>query len=428
MSSCVHSGLAQANFILNGAKEPSEEILQSWGIPELPDKNLMIINNREKMMSKDDNNKRQTEETFQIGPRYDLTKQNPDFQFFPVPGNQGKIGSCTAWALCHGLKSYQEAQDIGYSIDDSPSKVFNPIFLYSITAKDNQDCKEGVYLRDALENLKKFGAAPLSILPYKPDLCNETPSDIVREQAKRNRIIEYYTLKKEGIFFKVIDTDKVKQNIYNGLPVVIAMEIDDKWKDSSELSNYKSSIEYVWRSFSYKVGYHAMLCVGYDDTIGAFKVLNSFGENWVNNGYIWIDYKLFQKYVHEAYVTHDLRNLHRNPSFEKLLKKSKDILSVETSANLLLAEGFLKENRYVDVKDYRIQCQSISDDKQFAIIQIAQNEEEPNPIATIEVKIGGSSESFIYGEKLFEISADELIGSNKLNNMKTHVELKIRKD
>ncbi len=65
MSSCVHSGLAQANFILNGAKEPSEEILQSWGIPELPDKNLMIINNREKMMSKDDNNKRQTEETWQ---------------------------------------------------------------------------------------------------------------------------------------------------------------------------------------------------------------------------------------------------------------------------------------------------------------------------------------------------------------------------
>ena len=35
---------------------------------------------------------------------------------------------------------------------------------------------------------------------------------------------------------------------------------------------------------------HAMVIIGYDDNMygGAFEILNSWGEEWGDNGYIWI--------------------------------------------------------------------------------------------------------------------------------------------
>jgi hypothetical protein len=39
---------------------------------------------------------------------------------------------------------------------------------------------------------------------------------------------------------------------------------------------------------------HHVVIVGYDDTIEAFKVMNSWGAGWGQGGMIWISYKLFQ--------------------------------------------------------------------------------------------------------------------------------------
>ena len=43
---------------------------------------------------------------------------------------------------------------------------------------------------------------------------------------------------------------------------------------------------------------HAMLVVGYDDNIagGAFRVLNSWGTDWADHGFIWIKYKDFTQW------------------------------------------------------------------------------------------------------------------------------------
>jgi hypothetical protein len=41
--------------------------------------------------------------------------------------------------------------------------------------------------------------------------------------------------------------------------------------------------------------YHAIVLAGYDDAKGAFKVINSWGKTWGNNGTIWVDYDFFVK-------------------------------------------------------------------------------------------------------------------------------------
>jgi len=55
-------------------------------------------------------------------------------------------------------------------------------------------------------------------------------------------------------------------------------------------------IEFCWAgsypSESEKDKGHAMCIVGFDDTKfgGAFEIVNSWGDNWANSGFIWIRY------------------------------------------------------------------------------------------------------------------------------------------
>jgi len=74
--------------------------------------------------------------------------------------------------------------------------------------------------------------------------------------------------------------------------------------------------EEVWRPTEspYRVyGGHAMCVVGYDDNKygGAFEIQNSWGTDWGNEGYIWITYSDFAKFVDEAYEIIDDLNAHQ---------------------------------------------------------------------------------------------------------------------
>jgi hypothetical protein len=56
----------------------------------------------------------------------------------------------------------------------------------------------------------------------------------------------------------------------------------------------------MWDRFNTFVGDHAMMVVGYNDTIQAFKVLNSWGNTWGDNGYCWIGYNIFNSSLNYA--------------------------------------------------------------------------------------------------------------------------------
>jgi hypothetical protein len=53
-------------------------------------------------------------------------------------------------------------------------------------------------------------------------------------------------------------------------------------------------------------GAHAMVVVGYDDSRGAFKLINSWGVEWGENGFGWVAYQTFRQAVREGYVVQDI--------------------------------------------------------------------------------------------------------------------------
>lgn len=75
----------------------------------------------------------------------------------------------------------------------------------------------------------------------------------------------------------------IKQQIgYEGTPVVLQMEVFE------DFLYYKSGVyKHVTGNH---VGYHSVVIVGYNDEYNAFLVKNSWGKDWGENGYCWIDY------------------------------------------------------------------------------------------------------------------------------------------
>ena len=45
-----------------------------------------------------------------------------------------------------------------------------------------------------------------------------------------------------------------------------------------------------------------MTIVGYDDEKQAFKIMNSWGKGWGEEGYMWLNYEGFKNRLAEAYV------------------------------------------------------------------------------------------------------------------------------
>ena len=227
-------------------------------------------------------------------PAYDLS------EYLPPVDNQGNQGSCVAWATGYYLKSFQENyQNVqeglaGERIILSPSFIFNQIKI--------SPCS-GSQIADALDLIQVSGTPDWNIMPYNENECDTQPTDLQRTLAEPNRIDSYFYLNGEILL------EQTKAFLLNDQPVVIAIAIDRNYFGAKE-----DGIA-VYRKFKKVDGAHAMLVVGYDDAMNAFKVVNSWGRGWGNEGFVWIDYKAFEeandpesdfKILCEAWISNDL--------------------------------------------------------------------------------------------------------------------------
>lgn len=214
-------------------------------------------------------------------------------KYIPSRRNQGQQGSCVGWASTYAARTIIEAKATG---KDPNSVVFSPAFVYNQIRLNNK-C-EGAYMLEALKTLKGNGAVPFSEFPYNENSCTNTPGSREMQLAKQYTIENYTRLTESGISHKV-STDAIKQHLANGGPVVIGMMVPpsfDRAKGVWQPTNTE-------RQNSGKYGGHAMCVIGYDDNKqgGAFRIMNSWGEDWGDKGLIWVTYSDFEIFTREAY-------------------------------------------------------------------------------------------------------------------------------
>lgn len=215
-------------------------------------------------------------------------------QFAPKRLNQGQQGSCVAWSSAYSARSIVYASQTGKNPDEV---AFSPSFMYNQIGLEG--C-QGSYIIRAMENMQNVGALPLREFPYNENDCSTKPQSFQLQSAAAYKIKGFNRLSVSGDDYKV-DLLAVKQNLAKGAPVVIGMMVGGTFMQ--EMLGQKvwipSANDYNKMGF----GGHAMCVIGYDDYLegGAFQIMNSWGDEWGENGIAWIRYKDFALFVKEAF-------------------------------------------------------------------------------------------------------------------------------
>ena len=177
--------------------------------------------------------------------------------------NQGNQGSCVAMAGAHA-QTFYEAQEEGWN-SKSSEYIISPAFIYNSlrTLETNQS---GIGFESMLNFMTQAGALFLSDMPYN-ELDDTTQANFdLRIKALQYKIAGYRSSKNH---------QEAKWELVNNGPII------------SQIHNPTSN--------------HALCIVGYNDTIqadstvGAFRIMNSLGPNWGENGFGWLPYHRFKE-------------------------------------------------------------------------------------------------------------------------------------
>lgn len=202
--------------------------------------------------------------------------------YAPEVGDQGKTGTCVAWSSVYHARTISLALRNGL-MDKAQitASAFSPSYVYN-QIRENEGCDWGTRINEALELLKAKGAPKL--LDFGFD-CDRMPNPVDHRKAEDYRIKDYKILCYQDDDNKVA---VIKKSLSNNNPVVFGMYTVPSFSGA-----YYTE---VWnptpKDKDYERGGHAMVIVGYDDNKygGAFRILNSWGNQWGDGGYIWIRY------------------------------------------------------------------------------------------------------------------------------------------
>jgi hypothetical protein len=177
---------------------------------------------------------------------------------------------------------------------------------------------------DAMSLLLTKGAVTMDEFPYDENDCARSSTPQLDRIAASYRIASFRKVRTANGPFEVM------VQLVSGYPVVIAMNVYqnfDSWRGRRDV--YRAPSGGV-------VGQHAMVVVGYNNDLSAFKVQNSWGSDWGDRGYSYIDYDVFRNIVFEAY---DAQNI--TPLYQDQTNRNPRRSAIVTPANL---KGALRLN------------------------------------------------------------------------------------
>ena len=241
--------------------------------------------------------------------KVDLSKDYEINLLFPEIENQGSTSSCVSFTTAYYQFTYEARKAYFDKYGVIPNFRISPAFVFNHL---NYGENEGSFLNRAYDFLENMGALTWEDAPFEEEgydysyqegrpemLCKALKMRIsnvekaMKSNTEDDRMEDLKQKLREG---KVIATSSYFKLFDNDM----AVTIDPKTKTVN-----KADAEFVYMQCNKKNdtgGWHAITIVGYDDDIeytykgkiykGAFKVANSWGDDWGDNGHFKINFDM----------------------------------------------------------------------------------------------------------------------------------------
>ena len=197
---------------------------------------------------------------------------------FPPIGDQGRYGTCVAWATGYNLKTALNAIDNKWTPEQlkDPKNQTSPKDLWMGVPSDSKGkyC-EGTIFEAAFSVLKSKGASTMAKVPYSNlGTCNGSFTG-----SADNKIAGFNHVVSPSI-------KQIKAYLSDTIPLVFAANVGNvfvNWHGDKVFKAFDNG----------QKGGHAMVISGYDDSKHAFRIRNSWGVSWGDKGSAWVDYDFF---------------------------------------------------------------------------------------------------------------------------------------
>ncbi len=201
--------------------------------------------------------------------------------FLPEATHQGECGSCVSFSAIAALESQLNIAC------DSPERSFNLSRQFFFSCGGGS-CRNGWKLSSAMSFLSESGVPDAPCMPYASSEGRETQCSAACSDFKDRSINGIIT---KQITNGYIDRDKIKTALQQG-PLVANMILYE------DLEYYRDG---VYRHVDgIKLGNHAIVLVGWDNSDSSWIAMNSWGPEWGQKGFFkvaWDDVTLPGRYT-----------------------------------------------------------------------------------------------------------------------------------
>jgi len=198
----------------------------------------------------------------------------------PEVWDQGACNSCAVHAVA-------AAWEFAARRSDHPPVTLSRLFIwYQGRVRENSVAEDtGIMIRTALKVLFSDGAPPEDVWPYNTAEYARQPSPEAYALAPQHKAQNYCFVKPARQHTLL---DRLKAVLADGFPISFGFQHTAEL-DSQEVK--RSGVLPTPNAGEHTAGDgHVALLVGYDDDTSMFKVRNSWGPEWGQQGYFTMPY------------------------------------------------------------------------------------------------------------------------------------------